>query len=174
MLKSVSTLSTRLSSNKTATLVFVIVSALPGCAATTLESEKHLTNYQNCVKDAWLADDQAHKINGEAKYLLSAKIFSRCDMLANTNSILIQDKDRMITVAMASLNYARGGNIGEATEVLRKFEVQFPSKDLYLSTDNSFVDAMRIITSYSSVTSSHIRLLNVNNALRNEMMNLNN
>lgn len=150
----------------------VVLVTVSGCSMAPFNKTPVSSEYEACVAQAWSVDRQAHHVNGEPQFLLSARIFAECDGHISTPGSQHSDKARMVPVAMASLNYARGGDIKAAAKQLAYFESHFSGKDLYFADGSSFVDTMRLVTASHEIKISQIRLINVNDDVRAEFLRL--
>lgn len=151
------------------------VAMLVGISACSLSPYSEITTsseYEACIAQAWSVDQQAHQLNGEPQFLLAAKLFSACESDLQASEIQHPESERMVAVAMSSLNFARGGDIGSAMQQLTHFERSFPRRDLYFPDGSSFVDTMRLVTGSHDYNDSSIRLINVNDNVRAEFYRL--
>lgn len=156
-------------------LVVIALILASGCTTGINSGEVSLTSeYEACIDEAWAADRQAHHLNGEPQFLLSAKLFANCGSQEFVDSSSVADKESMLPAAMATLNYARGGDIQSANQQLSVFEARFPGWDLYFRNGVSFIDTMRLINQNQDINSAQLRLMNVSDDMRDEVMRLRN
>jgi hypothetical protein len=126
--------------------------------------------WRDC-RDEALALDKSARVKGLAsQYLASAKAIEACE--ANTGPEIsgLNQEERMRTMAIASLNFLKGGDMNRARSSFQKFKQHFSIADLRFPDGTSFTETMSMLLTMSEPTSiGTYSMANVNPVLKSEL-----
>ena len=129
-----------------------------------------MKTWRDC-RDEALALDKSARIKGLAsQYLASAKAIEACE--ANTGPEIsgLNQEERMRTMAIASLNFLKGGDMDRARSSFQKFKQHFGIADLRFADGTSFIETMSMLLTMSEPTSiGTYSMANVNPVLKSEL-----
>ena len=129
-----------------------------------------MKTWRDCRDEAFALDKSARVKGLASQYLASAKAIEACE--ANTGSEIsgLNQEERMRTVAIASLNYLKGGDMDRARSSFQNFKQHFGSVDLRFSDGTSYTETMSMLLTMSEPTSiGAFSMANVNPALKSEL-----
>ena len=126
--------------------------------------------WRDCQEQALKLDKNA-RINGRAsQYLASAKALKLCETSVSSQTGGVNTQERMRSIAVASLNFLRGGNIEQARSTFEDFKTYFKGKDLRLSDGSSYIETMKMLLGMDEPTSiGALSMANVNPSLKAEL-----
>lgn len=122
-----------------------------------------------CEQQAMDMDSFAQKSGQTAQYLASANAILRC-----VNGIPFPkghpDSDKALRLmAVAVMNYVKGGDIDGAKVALRKTRSKFPDQDLYFADYSSFIDTATALLEQQTLSGHQLAALNISSELRAEI-----
>ena len=81
--------------------------------------------WRHCQEQALKLDETARSNGSASQYLASAKALKLCETSVSSQTAGINIQERMRSIAVASLNFLRGGNIEEARSTFEDFKTHF-------------------------------------------------
>jgi hypothetical protein len=129
-----------------------------------------MKTWRDCRDQALLLDRQA-RIDGQpARYLASAKALEACEANVGPEIATGNTEERMRAVALASINYLKGGDLERARTGFQAFKKHFEDFDLLFADGSSYGETMDMLLSLSEPQSTgSLSLANVNPALKAEL-----
>jgi hypothetical protein len=126
--------------------------------------------WRDC-RDEALALDQSAKVKGLAsQYLASAKAIEACEANAGPEIAGLNKEERMRTIAVASLNFLKGGDMDRARSSFQNFKQYFGNADLRFPDGTSYRETMSILLTMSEPSSIGVfSVANVSPTLKSEL-----
>ena len=104
-----------------------------------------------------------------AKHIALADRASRCIEGLRLHPKHPDNQKAMQLGALAIVNYIKAGDSDSAERAFSRFRQQFPQQDLQYTDYSSFVDTIIALLNYDTLASHQIRMLNINESMRNEL-----
>jgi hypothetical protein len=175
-----------------ATLPLLFTVALSACSTTTVQqdeqpiaanksSELQSEADTSCRNHARNIAKHAESVASTVQYLAAAKAMNSCISTAlqnrayqgfennNPQQIKPQQETIMKMMAVATLNFIKGGDVITATREVERFKRVYPNQDLYFKDYTSFLDTATALLSVESLGASQISSLNISRVLRDEI-----
>ncbi len=129
-----------------------------------------MKTWRDC-RDEALALDKSARVKGLAsQYLSSAKAIETCEANIGPEVSGLNQEERMRTLAIASLNFLKGGDIDRARSSFKKFKQHFGNADLRFSDGTSFTETLSMLLTMSEPTSiGTFSMANVSPVLKSEL-----
>ena len=104
-----------------------------------------------------------------AQHIALADRASRCIEGLRLHPKHPDNQKAMQLSALAIVNYIKAGDSANAEHAFSRFRQQFPQQDLLYTDYSSFVDTITALLNYDTLASHQIRMLNINESMRNEL-----
>lgn len=124
----------------------------------------------DCLKQVQAMSAHAETSQSPAQLLSAANAMQHC--VASQLPINMDEAETeqvMQVMATTVLTYLKAGESDAATAQLRRFETQFPGKDLYLPDYTSFRDTAMALLGGSHLSTQELASLNISRELRHEI-----
>ena len=126
--------------------------------------------WRSCQEQALKLDETARSNGSASQYLASAKALKLCETSVSSQTAGINIQERMRSIAVASLNFLRGGNIEKARSTFEDFKTHFKGNDLRFADGSSYLDTMKMLLGMDEPTSiGALSTANVNSSLKAEL-----
>jgi hypothetical protein len=122
-----------------------------------------------CEQDALDRDSFAQQSGQEVQYLASAKALQRCVQGIQFPKGHPQADQGLRLMALAVMNFVKGGDLHAANTTLRKIQSRFPNQDLYFADYSSFLDTATALLNQKNLSSQKLITLNISPTLRAEL-----
>jgi len=173
------------------TLSILLAITLSACSATTTQQDEQPVavnkNHDLQAETDSSCRDHARNIAKHAEatastvqYLAAAKAMNNCVSSALQNRAYqgyennnpqqkFQQETIMKMMAVATLNFIKGGDVNTATREVERFKRVYPNQDLYFKDYTSFLDTATALLSIEPLGASQISSLNISRVLRDEI-----
>ena len=126
--------------------------------------------WRSCQEQALKLGETARSNGSASQYLASAKALKLCETSVSSQTAGINIQERMRSIAVASLNFLRGGNIEKARSTFEDFKTHFKGNDLRFADGSSYLDTMKMLLGMDEPTSiGALSMANVNSSLKAEL-----
>ncbi|BDX06385.1 hypothetical protein [Planctobacterium marinum] len=155
-------------------IVLASVLVLSACSSTSstptiTELPVHRID-QQCRNQAQSVQQSASDTANGAQFNYAAELYLRCIPHGAMLDWSEADKqDGMQMMALATLNFVKGGQVKKAKTTLADMRSRFHGRDLYLSDFTSFTDTLTALIEGPKLSVSELAALNISRTVRDEI-----